>query len=92
MTGDHFRAFLGFIVFSDGRGGVGNVLFQLNYKEAGELFPIAKWEEACDGRLSEVDVDLSYLAGRTINPVFAVQVNGSSAQDWAVWIDARIER
>jgi hypothetical protein len=89
--GAHFRAQVGFIAFSDGTCGGGNVKFQLNYRESGSLNSLGEWIESCDGVLRNIDVDLSSLTGRTVQFALAVLANGSSGQDWAVWVDPRIE-
>ncbi len=91
VAGHRFRAQIGFIALSDGSCGVGDVIFQLNYKEGGALHPLGQWRETCDGALRSLDIDLSSLAGHTVEFVLAVMANGSSAQDWAVWVNPRIE-
>ncbi len=89
--GDHFKAKIGFIAFSDGSCGAGDVEYQFNYKKGGTLYPLKSWNETCDGSLTTIDVDLSSLAGETVKFVFAVQANGPATQDWAVWVNPRIE-
>jgi hypothetical protein len=89
-AGDHLRVKLGFLAKSDGSCGVGNVKFQINYKE-GSLHPLGEWTKSCNGSLITVDLDLSSLAGHTVQFVLAVMANGSSGQDWAVWINPRVE-
>ncbi|MBU2610465.1 MAG: hypothetical protein KJ606_05905 [Chloroflexi bacterium] len=91
QSGDHFRTQLGFLLKADGTCGVGNVVFQLNYKVGGTLHPLSSWSESCDGTLRSVDVDLSGIVGQSVQFAFAVMANGSSAQDWAVWIAPRVE-
>jgi len=46
----------------------------------------------CDGTLTTVDIDLSSLAGHTVQFALVVLANGSSSQDWAVLANPRIER
>ncbi|MDI6769484.1 MAG: NBR1-Ig-like domain-containing protein [Anaerolineales bacterium] len=92
QSGDRFRAQLGFLLKADGTCGVGNVVFQLNYKVGSTLNPLGSWSESCDGTLRSVDVDLSGIVGQTVQFAFAVLANGSAAQDWAVWIAPRVER
>lgn len=89
--GDHFKAKIGFLTFSDGTCGAGDVEFQFNYKQGGTLYPLESWMETCDGSLTSVDIDLSSLAGESVKFIFAVQANGPATQDWAVWIAPRIE-
>ena len=91
VTGEHFTARIGFLALSDGSCGTGNAKFQLNYKEGGgSVTPLGEWTETCDGSLKSIDVDLTPLKGKTVEFVLAVLANGSSAQDWAVWIQPQI--
>jgi len=91
VPGEHFKARIGFLALPNGTCGVGNAKFQLNYKEGDTLTPLASWTESCDGSLTTVDVDLSSIAGKTVRFALAVIANGSSSQDWAVWINPRVE-
>ena len=94
QNGDHFIAKIGFLAKADGSCGVGSVQFQFNYKigDAGAITPIDSWNKSCDGDLIDIDIDLSYLAGTTVKLILGVLANGSSSQDWAVWVNPRIVR
>jgi hypothetical protein len=93
QPGDHFKTKLGFLALSGGGCGVGDVNFQFNYKESGTLSNLANFHETCDGSLTSVDLDLSSLAGHTVKFALVVTANNpGAAQDWAVWVDPRIER
>ena len=70
VSGEHFKAKIGFLALSDGTCGAGNVKFQLNYKESGVLKPLGEWSDTCDGVLKDVDVDLSSIV-REIRPICA---------------------
>jgi hypothetical protein len=76
VTGEHFKARIGFLALADGTCGSGNVKFQLNYREAGTLKSLAEWAKSCNGSLTSVDVDLSSLAGKTVEFVLGVLANG----------------
>ena len=91
VTGERFRAKIGFLAKGDGTCGTGSVKFQLNYKEAGVIKPLGEWTETCDGTLKDLDIDLSSIAGRTVQIALAVLANGPADQDWAVWISPRVE-
>jgi len=91
FNGDHFTAKIGFLAKPDGTCGTGDATFQLNYKESGTLKPLGTWTKACDGTLKNIDVDLSSLAGKQVNFVLAVLAHGSSAQDWAVWVNPEVQ-
>jgi hypothetical protein len=90
VPGERFKAKIGFLAKADGTCGVGNVKFQLNYKEAGVIKPLGEWTKSCDGSLKEIDVDLSSIAGKNVQFALAVLANGVSDQDWAVWIRPEI--
>lgn len=90
VSGEHFKAKIGFLAKADGTCGAGNAKFQLNYKEAGVLKTLAEWTETCDGSLKSVDVDLNTIAGKNVQFALAVQANGPADQDWAVWVNPEI--
>ncbi len=92
QSGDHFVAKIGFLAKNDGTCGAGNVIFQFNYVQAGTVHPIDDWSKTCNGSLIDIDIDLSFLAGTNVNLVLGVLANGSSGQDWAIWVNPRIVR
>lgn len=87
QTGEHFKAKIGFL----GPCGAGNVVFQFNYKVGGTVSPLGSWTDSCDGTMISVDVNLNSLAGQSVQFVLGVLANGSSGQDWAVWVNPRVE-
>jgi hypothetical protein len=91
VSGEHFKAQVGFLALADGSCGAGNAKFRLNYKEAVVLKPLGEWAESCDGALRNIDVDLSGLGAKTVQFELAVLANGSAGQDWAVWVSPRVE-
>ena len=91
VPGEHFKAKIGFLLLSDGTCGAGNVKFQLNYREGTASNSLGQWADTCDGTMKEIDVDLSSIAGRTVQFVLAVVANGSALQDQAVWVAPRVE-
>ena len=90
VTGEHFKAKIGFLALSDGTCGSGNVKFQLNYKELGALKPLGEWTDTCDGILKDIDVDLSAIVGKSVQFALAVLANGPATQDSAVWVNPRV--
>jgi Ig-like domain-containing protein len=90
VTGEHFKAKIGFLALSDGTCGAGNVKFQLNYKESGVLKPLGEWTDTCDGVLKDIDVDLSSIVGKNVQFALAVLANGAATQDMAVWVTPRV--
>ena len=70
-----------------------DVKFQFNYRaDGGPLQTLGSWTESYDGAIQSLNIDLSSLAGSSVEFVLAVQANGPSGQDWAVWINPRIEK
>jgi hypothetical protein len=69
-----------------------NVTFKLQYQLDGGPF-VTLWEgdETYDGTLSEIDVDLSSLAGKDVEFNLTVEANGSAEGDQAFWLVPRIE-
>jgi len=91
VTGEHFTAQIGFLTLANGTCGAGNAKFQLNYREGGgPVTTLGSWTETCDGTLKAVNVNLTPLAGKSVEFILEVQANGSSSQDWAVWIKPQI--
>jgi Ig-like domain-containing protein len=90
VSGEHFTAKIGFLAKADGTCGSGNARFQLTYKEAGVLKQLGEWTETCDGLLKSIDVDLTSLAGKSVEIILGVLANGVATQDWAVWVSPQI--
>ncbi len=87
--GDHFKAVIGCLW----NGAACDVRFQLNYRaDGGSLQNFGQWDEAYDGSIRKLDLDLSSLAGKSVEFTLAVQAKDSSSQDWAFWLLPRIVR
>lgn len=89
QSGDRFQATLGCL-----HGAAGcDVRFQLNYKaDGGSLQNLWQGSESYDAKFTVLNLDLSSLAGKSVEFAFAVLANGPAAQDWALWISPRIVR
>lgn len=86
--GDHFLAEIGCLAGSSGC----EVLFELDYRLlSGSYGYLGKWRESLDGQTSAIDIDLSPLAGRSIQLVFTVTNRGAAAAANAVWLAPRIQ-
>jgi hypothetical protein len=89
QAGDRFKAVIGCLF----NGASCNVKFQVNYRsDGGALQPLGEWTEVYDGSTTKVDIDLSSLAGHSVEFSLAVLANGPSGQDWAFWLAPRITR
>jgi len=90
VGGERFTARIGFLAQPDSSCGTGNVRFKLGYREGGVLKPLGEWTETCDGTLRSLNVDLTNLAGKSVEFVLEVLANGPSTQDVAVWVAPQI--
>lgn len=82
QSGYHFKARLGCL----NGGAACDVIFQLNYRiGSGSLQNLGTWSMKYADSPKDVDVDLSTLAGQSVDLILAVASNGPSNQDWAVW-------
>jgi hypothetical protein len=92
VTGEHFKAKISFLARADGSCGTGNARFLLKYREGGTVKgPLGEWTKDCNGTVKSIDVDLSGLAGKSIEFILEVQANGPAAQDWAVWVSPEVK-
>jgi hypothetical protein len=73
-----------------------DVNFFIKYSADGSawasLSPVAGWNETYDNSLRTIDIDLNSLSGKTVEFLFQVDANSNAGQDWAVWINPRIEK
>lgn len=85
--GMKFKATLGC-----GFGGAAcEVRYFLRYRiEGGALQTLEQWDLKYADAPLVVNVSLAPLAGKKVNFVLQVVTNGSSAQDWAYWVNPRI--
>lgn len=90
VGGERFTARIGFLAQADGTCGTGNVKFKLGYREGGVLKPLGEWTETCDGTLRSLNVDLTSLAGKSVEFVLEVLANGPATQDVAVWVAPQV--
>ncbi len=89
-SGDKFVADVGFLkgaTFSNG------VTFQLCYFTLIDGDCLFELEKDSTGELTPIEVDLSGLNGYNLGWLqLRVTANGNADQDWAVWVNPRIER
>ena len=86
--GDQFRVLLG---CSAGPSGC-QARCQLNVREGNSLSPIAEWVIGEADGVRNIAVDLSFLAGRNVAFVLAVDADGPGASDATLWITPAIMR
>ena len=83
QSGDHFRAMIGCLDdHSDCEVG-----FILNYRIGeGPIQNLGVWEQVYDGEVVQLDLDLTSLAGQTINFILKVYAESASLQNVGVWV------
>jgi len=86
--GDQFRLLLG---CSAGPSGC-RARCQLNFREGSSISPIAEWVIGEADGVRNIAVDLSFLAGRSVAFVLAVDADGPGASDATLWITPSIMR
>ncbi len=70
-----------------------NVTYQINYRsDGGSLTNLASWNLTYAGGVQTIDIDLSALAGHSVEFSFAVTANGAYNQDAALWVAPKIVR
>ncbi len=70
-----------------------NVRFQLQYREAnGVVSTLGDWQETYDGRTTPVDVNLSFLSGRSVTFILSVINQGDPRWADAIWLLPRIQK
>lgn len=88
-TGDRFKTAVGCLYGSSSC----NVNFSLKYSaDGGSIQNLGTWSEVYSDHYRPLDIDLSPLAGRSVQFILAVSNNGSSADDWAFWLMPAIYR
>lgn len=87
--GDHFIT----SVSCQYRANSCNVLIRLEYQVGdGKEKVLAEWHEINEGRSYPVDIDLSFLAGRSVRFFLSADAYGTKGRDEALWLAPRIVR
>lgn len=88
-NGDHFQA----LISCERQATDCNVVFRLQYQIGnGNIQTLGQWAEAYEGQYYPVNVDLSFLRGEKVKFILTVLANGTSNDDFALWIAPRITR
>jgi hypothetical protein len=87
--GDRFKTTIGCLFESFGC----NVVFMLNYSaNGGPIQNLGTWAVTYNRRNRSLDVDLSRLAGKSVEFILIVINKGSSTDNWAFWLFPAIYR
>lgn len=88
-TGDRFQALIGCEYQAEDC----NVIFRLQYQIGnGDIRTLGEWREAYEGQYYPVNVDLRSLSGERVKFILTVLANGTSHDDFALWVNPRITR
>jgi hypothetical protein len=69
-----------------------NLNFEIGYKTQGGAYgTLGVWGQAYDGSLDKIDLDLTGLAGQSVQLVFTVRSNtGTSFENYGFWLNPRL--
>lgn len=86
-SGDRFQALIGCAYKANDC----NLIFRLEYQIGnGNIRSLGQWQEVYDGRYYPVNIDLSALSGEKVKFILTIFTNGSSHEDFALWVTPRI--
>ncbi len=89
QPGDRFQTLIG----CEYEANSCDVIFRLQYQVgSGGIRTLGQWREVYEGQYYPVNIDLSTLSGEKVKFILTVFANGSSHEDYALWIDPRITR
>ena len=70
-----------------------DMVFRLQYQIGnGSVRTLGQWREVYEGQFYPINIDLSTLNGENVKFILSVHANGSSHEDYALWINPRITR
>jgi hypothetical protein len=86
-SGDRFQALIGCAYKANDC----NLIFRLEYQIGnGNIRSLGQWQEVYEGRYYPVNIDLSPLSGENVKFILTIFTNGSSHEDFALWVTPRI--
>ncbi|MCK6540247.1 MAG: hypothetical protein L6Q26_09330, partial [Anaerolineales bacterium] len=53
---------------------------------------LGQWNEIYEGKYYPVDIDLNFLSGKKVKFILTILANGSSHEDYGLWVMPRITR
>jgi hypothetical protein len=89
VSGDRFQALIG----CQYKANDCDVTFRLEYQiGSNPKRTLGQWREVYEGQFYPLNIDLSSLSGENVKFILSVYANGSSHEDFALWMDPRISR
>jgi len=87
QSGNRFQALIGCLNKADDC----DVIFRVQYQIGkGDIKTLGQWREVYEGEYYPINIDLSGLRGEKVKIILSVLANGSSHEDFAVWVMPRI--
>jgi hypothetical protein len=88
-SGDRFQAQIGCLHTANDC----DMVFRLQYQIGSDsVRTLGQWREVYEGQAYPINIDLSTLRGERVKFILSVLANGSSHEDFALWINPRITR
>jgi hypothetical protein len=88
-NGDRFQANIGCLEKANDC----DIIYRLQYQIGnGDVRTLGQWREVYEGGSYAINMDLSSLRGQKVKFILTVLANGSSHEDFALWVNARIAR
>lgn len=89
QSGDRFQALIG----CEYKANDCDVIFRLEYQiGSNRKQTLGQWRELYEGQFYPINIDLSSLSGENVKFILSAHANGSSHEDFALWINPRIAR
>ena len=89
QTGDRFQASIGCLHEANDC----DMIFRLQYQIGNSsVKTLGQWREVYEGKYYPISIDLSTLNGERVKFILSVLANGSSHEDFALWVNPRITR
>src|SRR5215213_7923355 len=89
QSGDRFQTSIGCLNEANDC----DMIFRLQYQIGnGSVRTLGQWREVYEGQEYPISIDLSTLSGEKVKFILSVLANGSSHEDFALWINPRISR
>ncbi|HEY9527003.1 MAG TPA: NBR1-Ig-like domain-containing protein [Anaerolineales bacterium] len=89
QSGDRFQTQIGCLYEANDC----DMIFRLQYQIGnGSVRTLGQWREVYEGDSYPINIDLSTLNGERVKFILSVLANGSSHEDYAIWVNPRITR
>ena len=89
QSGDHFKALIGCLHKANDC----NMTFKLEYQIGQEPVKLlGQWQEVYEGEYYPIDIDINFLSGSKVKFILTILSNGSSHEDYGLWVNPRITR